>query len=102
PPVGEKWDPEKTDFRYASDLVKFIRENFGDYFVICVAGYPKGHPDSKTYEEDLHYLKEKINCGADFIITQLFFQAETFLKFQSDCQAVGITCPIIPGIFPIQ
>ncbi|CAF1376616.1 unnamed protein product [Rotaria sordida] len=102
PPVGEKWNPEKTDFRYASDLVKFVREHFGDYFVICVAGYPKGHPDSKSYEEDLGYLKEKVDCGADFIITQLFFQAETFLKFVSDCRAVGITCPIIPGIFPIQ
>jgi 5,10-methylenetetrahydrofolate reductase len=48
------------------------------------------------------HLKEKIDCGADFIITQLFFQAETFLKFYADCRAVGITCPIIPGIFPIQ
>jgi len=102
PAVGEEWDPSKSDFRYASDLVRFIREHFGDYFVICVAGYPQGHPDSPSYEEDLSYLKEKIDCGADFIITQLFFQAETFLKFESDCRACGITCPIIPGILPIQ
>lgn len=102
PPVGEEWDPSKSDFRYATDLVRFIRQHFGDYFVICVAGYPQGHPDSTSYEDDLGYLKEKIDCGADFIITQLFFQAETFIKFESDCRAVGITCPIIPGIFPIQ
>lgn len=117
PAVGEEWDPKKSDFRYGADLVKFIRQHFGDYFVICVAGkqedfftstnvfslgYPQGHPDSSSYEDDLLYLKEKVDCGADFIITQLFFQPETFIKFQSDCRAVGITCPIIPGIFPIQ
>ncbi|CAF1900997.1 unnamed protein product [Rotaria magnacalcarata] len=102
PPVGEQWDPDQTDFRYATDLVKFIREKFGDYFVICVAGYPQGHPDTESYEEDLGYLKQKVDAGADFIITQLFFQAETFIKFEADCRAIGITCPIIPGIFPIQ
>ncbi|CAF1098843.1 unnamed protein product [Adineta ricciae] len=102
PPVGEEWDPNKSDFRYGLDLVKFIRQHFEDYFVICVAGYPQGHPDSTSYEEDLGYLKEKVDCGADFVITQLFFQAETFIKFESDCRAIGITCPIIPGIFPIQ
>ncbi|CAF4313948.1 unnamed protein product, partial [Rotaria magnacalcarata] len=72
----EQWDPDQTDFRYATDLVKFIREKFGDYFVICVAGYPQGHPDTESYEEDLGYLKQKVDAGADFIITQLFFQAE--------------------------
>ncbi|CAF1407951.1 unnamed protein product [Rotaria magnacalcarata] len=102
PPVGEEWIPEKSDFRYASDLVKFIREHFDDYFVICVAGYPQGHPDMASYEKDLRYLKEKVDCGADFIITQLFFQPETFIKFESDCRSIGIQCPIIPGIFPIQ
>ncbi|CAF0895384.1 unnamed protein product [Adineta steineri] len=102
PPVGEEWDPKKSDFRYGVDLVKFIRQHFGDYFVICVAGYPQGHPDSTSYEDDLGYLKEKVDCGADFIITQLFFKPETFIKFESDCRAIGITCPIIPGIFPIQ
>jgi len=64
--------------------------------------YPQGHPDSKSYDDDLRYLKEKVDCGVDFIITQLFFQADTFLKFESDCRTIGITCPIIPGILPIQ
>lgn len=65
-------------------------------------GYPKGHPEAESYEADLRHLKEKVFAGADFIITQLFFQPETFFKFMKDCQAIGITCPIIPGIFPIQ
>ncbi len=83
-------------------MVKFIRENYGNYFVICVAAYPQGHPDSLSYEEDIMHLKEKVIAGADFIITQLFFKAETFIKFVRDCREIGINCPIIPGILPIQ
>ncbi|XP_056398190.1 methylenetetrahydrofolate reductase (NADPH) [Hyla sarda] len=101
-PVGEEWEEEAGGFNYAVDLVKHIRNEFDDYFDICVAGYPKGHPDAKSYEEDLQHLKEKVDAGADFIITQLFFRSETFLQFLKDCRAIGITCPILPGIFPIQ
>jgi len=68
---------------------------------VCV-GYPTGHPEAHSYEEDLRHLKEKVDAGADFIITQLFFCADAFLKFLRDCRAIGITCPILPGIFPIQ
>lgn len=70
--------------------------------MICVAGYPHGHPDSNSYEEDLIHLKEKVDAGADFIITQLFFKPEKFLTYVDDCRRIGITCPIIPGILPIQ
>ncbi|XP_005528360.1 methylenetetrahydrofolate reductase (NADPH) isoform X4 [Poecile atricapillus] len=101
-PSGEEWEEEVEGFNYAVDLVKHIRNEFDDYFDICVAGYPKGHPEAESYEADLRHLKEKVFAGADFIITQLFFRPETFLKFMKDCQAIGITCPIIPGIFPIQ
>ena len=83
-------------------MVKFIRENYSDYFTICVAGYPHGHPDSTSYEDDLIHLKEKVDAGADFIITQLFFKAETFIQYVKDCENIGIKCPIIPGILPIQ
>lgn len=65
-------------------------------------GYPTGHPDAPSYEDDLKHLKEKVEAGADFIITQLFFKATTFLKFVEDCRSIGITCPILPGILPIQ
>lgn len=70
--------------------------------LLYYVGYPKGHPDSPSYEEDLYYLKQKVDAGADMIITQLFFKAEEFLQFQADCRKIGIDCPIIPGIFPIQ
>lgn len=61
-----------------------------------------GHPESASYEDDLLHLKEKVDAGADFIITQLFFEADAFIKFVSDCKAVGVNCPIIPGILPVQ
>ncbi|XP_068094851.1 methylenetetrahydrofolate reductase (NADPH) [Hyperolius riggenbachi] len=101
-PIGEEWEDEAEGFNYAVDLVKHIRQEFDDYFDICVAGYPKGHPEAESYEQDLKRLKEKVDAGADFIITQLFFRSETFLNFLKDCRAIGITCPILPGIFPIQ
>jgi methylenetetrahydrofolate reductase (NADPH) len=104
PPVGTDWkfDNSNERFNYATDLVKFIRETYGNYFVICVAGYPNGHPDSINYEQDLIHMKEKIDAGADFIITQLFFKADDFIKYVKDCRDLGIKCPIIPGILPIQ
>uniref|UniRef100_A0A674ANI7 Methylenetetrahydrofolate reductase (NADPH) n=2 Tax=Salmo trutta TaxID=8032 RepID=A0A674ANI7_SALTR len=101
-PVGADWEEEEGGFNYATDLVKHIRCEFDDYFDICVAGYPTGHPEAESYDEDLRHLKEKVDAGADFIITQLFFRTDTFLKFVRDCRAIGITCPILPGIFPIQ
>ncbi|XP_041130627.1 methylenetetrahydrofolate reductase-like [Polyodon spathula] len=101
-PIGNEWEEEAGGFSYARDLVKHVRCEFDDYFDICVAGYPTGHPEAKSYEEDLRHLKEKVDAGADFIVTQLFFRAETFLTFLKDCRAIGITCPIVPGIFPIQ
>ncbi|KAM9475824.1 methylenetetrahydrofolate reductase (NADPH) [Clarias gariepinus] len=101
-PVGADWEEEEGVFNYAVDLVKHIRSEFDDYFDICVAGYPTGHPEAESYEEDLKHLKEKVDAGAHFVVTQLFFRAETFLKFLKDCRAIGITCPILPGIFPLQ
>jgi methylenetetrahydrofolate reductase (NADPH) len=85
------------------ELLGNVDDNLFHMLQICHRiGYPTGHPDSPSYEEDLQHLKEKIDAGADFIITQLFFEAEGFLKFVRDCRAIGITCPIIPGIMPIQ
>jgi len=102
PNIDEEWqyDPEK--FNYGTDLVRHIRQTTGDYFTICVAGYPTGHPEAQSYEDDLLHLREKVDAGADFIITQLFFKASTFKKFVDDCRAFGINCPILPGIMPIQ
>jgi len=102
PNIDQKWEYDPDKLNYGTDLVRHIRDNFGDYFTICVAGYPSGHPEAESYEDDLMHLKEKCDAGADFIITQLFFQPSTFKKYVDDCRAVGITCPIIPGIMPIQ
>uniref|UniRef100_A0A8C5E114 Methylenetetrahydrofolate reductase (NADPH) n=1 Tax=Gouania willdenowi TaxID=441366 RepID=A0A8C5E114_GOUWI len=101
-PVGSEWEDEEGGFNYAIDLVKHIRSEFDDYFDICVAGYPTGHPEAETYEADILHLKEKVDAGADFVISQLFFRADTFLKFVNDCRAIGIKCPIVPGVFPVQ
>ncbi|CAI4223458.1 unnamed protein product [Auanema sp. JU1783] len=86
----------------ALDMIKWIKEEFGDFFTICCSGYPLGHPEAPTYEADLKYLKAKVDAGAHFVITQLFFEAEVFEKFVKDCRAIGITVPIIPGILPIM
>mgnify|MGYP002649371502 CR=1 FL=1 len=85
------------DFHYASDLVQFIREEYGSYFTIVVAGYPVPHPEAESKEHDLLNLKRKVDAGADMIITQLFFEAEDFIEFVRNCRAIGITVPIIPG-----
>eukprot|EP00126_Sphaerothecum_destruens_P003568 Sdes_comp17330_c0_seq1m6531 len=102
PPPGEEWFTPEDGFSYGVDLVRCIRQEFGDYFGICVAGYPNGHPESLSYEDDLVHLKEKVDAGADFIITQLFFETAKFFRFLKDCRELGIQCPIIPGIMPIQ
>lgn len=87
---------------HAIDLVTFVKHKFGDTFSIAVAGYPEMHPESDSRESDLAYLKAKVDAGADFVISQLFFDPALFLSFVTKCRAVGIQCPILPGIMPIQ
>lgn len=102
PPRGaDTWTAVEGGFSCAADLIRFVRQEYKDYFSIAVAGYPEGHPDG-NYEADLGYLQQKIDAGANIIITQLFYDTEQFLKFVSDCRARGITAPIVPGIMPIQ
>ncbi|CAI8058443.1 Methylenetetrahydrofolate reductase [Geodia barretti] len=81
---------------------KFFLRSLRVQFVPVIPGYPHGHPDCANYDEDIQHLKEKVDAGADFIITQLFFEASTFIKFYHDCRRIGITVPIMPGILPIQ
>jgi len=103
PPVGqERWSAVEGGFNHAVDLVKFIREKYGDYFGISVAGYPEGHTECESYEADLQRLKEKVDAGADFIITQMFYDVDNFIKFMKDCKDIGINVPVIPGIMPIN
>ncbi len=98
----EKGDVSGSECDRAIDLVKFIRKLHGDYFGIAVAGHPEGHPSSKSSQLEMQHLKEKIDAGADFIITQFFYDVEVFLKYVKHCRKFGIQCPIIPGILPIQ
>eukprot|EP01125_Pyxidicula_operculata_P022265 TRINITY_DN8_c0_g1_i1.p1 TRINITY_DN8_c0_g1~~TRINITY_DN8_c0_g1_i1.p1 ORF type:complete len:595 (-),score=162.46 TRINITY_DN8_c0_g1_i1:88-1872(-) len=102
PPRGEEWKAVEGGFAHASDLVAYIRKEYGDYFCIAVAGYPEKHVDAKSYEEDLVHLKTKVDAGANLIITQLFYDAKIFLKFVDDCHKIGINVPILPGLMPIR
>lgn len=96
-----EWTQCNGGFRHAVDLVRYIRSRYGDYFCIGVAGYPEGHTDCDDLESDLKYLKDKVDAGANMIITQLFYDTSLFLDFVSRARAIGITCPIVPGIMPI-
>jgi len=90
PPHGKEWTKCEDGFANAVDLVKFIRKEHGDYFGIGVAGYPEGHEQAESYEKDLEYTKEKIDAGADFIVTQLFYDVDAFIKYVADCRKIGI------------
>ncbi len=95
------WRPPEGACRYAKELVELIRENFKDYFSVGVASYPEGHPESPNLEWEVRYFKEKVEAGADFSITQMFFVNDYYYEFVELCQKAGINIPIIPGIMPI-
>ena len=86
---------------YANELVAFIRERFGDDFHLEVAAYPEIHPEAKSYQEDIGYLKGKFDAGANSAITQYFYNPDAYFYFIDQCQAAGIDQPIYPGIMPI-
>ncbi|MCK7593603.1 methylenetetrahydrofolate reductase [NAD(P)H] [Pseudomarimonas salicorniae] len=89
------------DFRYASDLVRFVREETGDFFHIEVAGYPEVHPQAEDASSDLRRLVEKVEAGANGIITQYFFNPDAYFRFVDDAHRLGVKVPIVPGIMPI-
>ena len=89
------------EFQYASDLVAFIRAEFGDAFHIEVAAYPEVHPQARSVESDLKAFATKVQAGADSAITQYFFNSDAYFRFVEDADRLGITVPIIPGIMPI-
>jgi len=89
------------EFRYANELVAFIREETGDWFHIDVAAYPEYHPQARSPGEDLANFKRKIDAGADSAITQYFFNADAYWRFVEACGEAGVAVPIVPGIMPI-
>ncbi len=90
------------EFRYANELVTFIRREFGDIFHIEVAAYPEYHPQSRSSQEDLQNFKRKVDSGANSAITQYFYNADAYFNFIEACEAQGICIPIVPGIMPIN
>jgi methylenetetrahydrofolate reductase (NADPH) len=100
PPRGEtEFKPHPDGFRYANELAEEVARS-GD-FCFGVAGYPEKHIEAPSLEIDLHNLKRKVDAGASFVVTQLFFMNESYFEFVQKARALGIACPIIPGIMPI-
>jgi len=89
------------EFRYASELVEFIRRETGDHFLIEVAAYPEVHPQARDVEADLASFKRKVEAGANSALTQYFYNADAYFDFVDRCLAVGVNVPIVPGIMPI-
>jgi methylenetetrahydrofolate reductase (NADPH) len=93
---------EAGEFRYANELVAFIRQEFDHAFHIEVAAYPEYHPQARTAHEDLTNFKRKIQAGANSAITQYFFNPDAYFAFVEECQAADIRVPIVPGVMPIN
>ncbi len=92
---------EAGEFRYACDLVAFLRETYGQEIHIEVAAYPEYHPQARSPRDDLLNFKRKLDAGADTAITQYFYNPDAYFAFVDECLALGINLPIIPGIMPI-
>lgn len=89
------------EFRYANELVEFIRAETGDHFRIEVACYPEVHPQADSYDHDLTNFHRKVEAGADSAITQYFFNSDAYFRFVDACERRGIDLPIVPGIMLI-
>jgi methylenetetrahydrofolate reductase (NADPH) len=100
PPRGETtWQPHPGGLSYSVELIRLIKDNFD--FCVGAAGFPEVHLDAPDRASDLGYAKAKIDAGADFLITQLFFDNEAYFDYVEDARGVGIDVPIVPGIMPI-
>ena len=100
PPRGETtWQPHPGGLSYSVELIRLIKENFD--FCVGAAGFPEIHLDAPDRASDLGYAKEKVEAGAEFLITQLFFDNDVYFEYVEEARGVGIDVPIIPGIMPI-
>lgn len=90
-----------SDFRYANELVEFIRAETGDWFQIEVAAYPEIHPDATSARADLLAFQRKVKAGANAAITQYFYNTDAYFRFVEECGALSIAVPIVPGVMPI-
>lgn len=92
----------RGEFRYANELVEFIRQETGDRFLLEVAAYPEWHPQAKTPRDDLLAFKRKVDAGANSAITQYFYNLDAYVRFVDEARALGVEIPIVPGIMPIS
>jgi methylenetetrahydrofolate reductase (NADPH) len=92
---------EAGEFRYANELVEFIRSETGNHFSIEVAAYPEWHPQAKSPKDDLDAFARKVKAGANSAITQYFYNADAYFHFVDEARALGVDIPIVPGIMPI-
>ena len=92
---------ETGEFRYANELVEFIRAETGDWFSIEVAAYPEWHPQAKSTKDDLDAFARKVRAGANSAITQYFYNPDAYFHFVDEARALGVEVPIVPGIMPI-
>jgi methylenetetrahydrofolate reductase (NADPH) len=90
------------EFRYASELVAFIRQEFGSLFHIEVAAYPEYHPQARSAQADFENFKRKVEMGANSAITQYFYNADAYYHYIDSCESAGLNIPIVPGIMPIN
>ena len=101
PKDNPQWQPKSNNFHYSSELCHGIRNLFGQHFSIGVAGFPEGHVLCPNREKDAQFLKLKIDNGADYVITQLFFNNQDYYDYVTRLRTIGVTARIIPGILPI-
>jgi methylenetetrahydrofolate reductase (NADPH) len=100
PPRGEKeWKPHPGGLSFSVELIRLIKDNFD--FCVGAAGFPEVHLDAPDRASDLRYAKAKVDAGAEFLITQLFFDNDAYFDYVEDARGVGIEAPIVPGIMPI-
>jgi methylenetetrahydrofolate reductase (NADPH) len=101
PPKGAtEFKPAVDGLAHASELAQLLKARHAD-FCLGVAGYPEKHPEAASLATDLDHLRRKVDCGADFITTQLFFDNDVYFRFVERCRGAGITVPIVPGIMPV-
>ena len=100
-PSGYGLSTGMGDFRYASDLVAFIRTETGDHFHIEVGAYPEMHPQARSPQADLQAYLAKVKAGASSAITQMFFNTDAYFRFVDEAHALGADIPVVPGIMPI-
>ncbi len=101
PKEAPDWKPGPENFQHSADLVSFIRQNYGDFFSIGVAGFPEGHILAPSLEFDADIMKKKIEAGGDFVISQLFFENRDYFDYVRRLRSLGLNVRVIPGILPV-